>query len=370
MHAIRVVKSSKGDIVQLNGPASTDRVLSDNYTENPVRLMDLGEPKDGVHLGFESQLIYNQKSGQSLFLGALSENRLLTVLHLLSTTGPDAHMLSYEVSDTGTDAVKELNVHYPSGKCRPFSLQAPAGTSVSTERLMFAIGPDYHAQLENYGRAIHILYKPPVTIPNPMGWWSWTAYYYGISQNAVLTNAAWLEQNLKPLGYKYCFVDEGYQYARGEYATPDAYKFPDGMAYTTHKAEDRGLTFGLWAGPFEVSERSWVYEHHKDWLVKNLAGEPIHIGTVHGQNSEELYALDTTHPGAQEYLRYTYRTLVKDWGVHSSRWTLWIPQRWREFTTAPTPRRSRRCAPAWKSFDRQWATMWCSIKMAASCSHQ
>ena len=33
MHAIRVVKSGKGDIVQLNGPASADRVLSDGYNE-------------------------------------------------------------------------------------------------------------------------------------------------------------------------------------------------------------------------------------------------------------------------------------------------------------------------------------------------
>ena len=28
-----------------------------------------------------------------------------------------------------------------------------------------------------------------------------------------------------------------------------------------------------------------------------------------------LYALDTTHPGAQEYLRQTYKTLVREWGV-------------------------------------------------------
>jgi alpha-galactosidase len=72
MHQIRVIKIGKGDIVQLNGPASADRVLSDDYSESPVQLMNLGEPKNGIHLGFQSQLIYNQKSGQSLFLGALS----------------------------------------------------------------------------------------------------------------------------------------------------------------------------------------------------------------------------------------------------------------------------------------------------------
>jgi hypothetical protein len=117
VRAIRVVKSNAGDVLQLNGPASSDRVLSDDFSENPVQLMDLGEPKDGVHLGFGSQLIYNQKSGQSLFLGALSADRLLTGFHLLSTTGHDAHVLSYDVSDVGTDAAigdqnKDILIHF------------------------------------------------------------------------------------------------------------------------------------------------------------------------------------------------------------------------------------------------------------------
>jgi hypothetical protein len=314
VHSIRLVKSNAGAVLQLNGPASTDRVLSDNFSENPVQLMDLGEPENGVHLGFGSQLIYNRKSGQSLFLGALSADRFLTAFHLVSTVGPDAHLLSYDVADAGTnEALQDQNKEYPPANNVPLRLQAPAGMSIGSERLMFAIGPDYHAQLENYGRAIRILHKSPVSTPTPMGWWSWTAYYYGVTENAVLTNAAWLAQNMEPLGFRYCFVDEGYQYARGEYATPDGKAFPRGVGHVAHEAENQGLTFGLWVAPFEVSDRSWVYEHHKEWLVHNLAGEPIHIGRV--GEKEELYALDTTHPGAQEYLRYTYRTLVNDWGT-------------------------------------------------------
>jgi hypothetical protein len=316
VHDLRVVKSNAGAVLQLNGPSPADRVLSDDFSENPVQLMDLGEPQNGLHLGFGSQLIYNKKSGQSIFLGALSADRLLTGFHLRSTTGPDAHLLSYDVSDTGTDAaIGDESKEFPSGHPDPFRVQAPAGTSISSERLMFAIGSDYHAQLENYGRAIRILHKALVTTPTPIGWWSWTAYYYGVTQNTVLTNAAWLKQNLESLGYRYFFVDEGYQYARGEYATPDGKAFPQGMAYTCHQVEDQGLKFGLWVAPFEVSERSWVFEHHPDWLVHNLAGEPIHIGKV-SPKTDDLYALDTTNPGAQEYLRYTYRTLVKDWGTH------------------------------------------------------
>jgi len=42
--------------------------------------------------------------------------------------------------------------------------------------LMFAIGSDYHAQLENYGALFRILHKALVTTPTPIGWWSWTAF--------------------------------------------------------------------------------------------------------------------------------------------------------------------------------------------------
>src|SRR4029077_9915958 len=55
--------------------------------------------------------------------------------------------------------------------------------------------------------------------------------------------------------------------------------------------------------------------HQKDWVCQNAKGEPIPLGDVWGQKTDTLYALDTTHPGAQEYLRQTYKTLVREWGV-------------------------------------------------------
>jgi len=315
IHSMRVIKSSGGTVLNLNGPDTEDRVLSDTFSEDPVGLTDLGAPSGGIHQAFNSQLVYNRKSGESLFLGALSAGRLLTVFHLRSAGRPDAHVLSYEVEDTGTnEALSDQNRAYGPENNVPFKLEAAAGESAGTEPLMFAIGPDYHAQLENYGEAIRILQKARTSSPTLMGWWSWTAYYYGVTEGTMLTNSDWLAENLKPLGYRYFQVDEGYQYARGEYATADGRAFPDGMAYVGHHVEDDGLTFGLWVAPFQVSDRSWVYEHHRDWLVNNMRGEPIHVGRV-GPKGEELYALDTTNPGAQEYLRQTYRTLKNGWGA-------------------------------------------------------
>src|SRR5205085_6007465 len=147
-----------------------------------------------------------------------------------------------------------------------------------------------------------------------IGWWSWTAYYFGINENAALTNAEWMSSHLKNNGYVYVHLDEGYDYARGEYMTPDASHFPHGIRALSQKLAQLGLKLGLWTAPFEVSERSWVYQNHKDWLVQNAERQPIHIGFVHGK-LDQLYVLDATHPATQQYLRQTYRTLANQWAV-------------------------------------------------------
>ena len=195
------------------------------------------------------------------------------------------------------------------------SLPVAPGATLASERVLFAAGDDYHEQLLAYGDAIRRVRGARVSLRTPMGWWSWTAYYGGINEGETLANADWQSEHLKSLGYDYLQVDEGYQYARGEYTTPNRTQFPDGMAFVGRRVTADGLTFGVWTAPFEVTERAFVFEHHKDWLVHNAQGRPIPVGDVWGQKTDVRYALDTTHPGAQEYMRQTYRTLVREWGV-------------------------------------------------------
>src|SRR5579871_5183428 len=61
LHAIRVIRSDVGQVINLNGPDEQDRVLSDSFSEDTpqLKLMDLAEPADGTHRAFGSQLIYN-----------------------------------------------------------------------------------------------------------------------------------------------------------------------------------------------------------------------------------------------------------------------------------------------------------------------
>jgi alpha-galactosidase len=325
VQAIRSVEAMGDSILNLGGRPSDERILSDSFSEDwpNLAIYDLGDAPGGMHRGVGSQLIYNRETKQSLFLGALTSDRFVTLLRLKTEgRGAGTKIASYTVESTGTTEIqkdysqaKSLEAKSLESDRIELSLPLNPGEEMSSERLMFAAGPDYLGQLRAYGTAIRRLHRARVSSQIPIGWWSWTAYYAAINEGETLANADWLSQHLNSLGYNYFQIDEGYQYARGEYVTANATQFPDGMRFVAHHILRDGLTVGLWTAPFEVSSRAWIYEHHKEWLVHNAKGQPIPLEDVWKQGVDTLYALDTTHPGAQEYLRQTYKTLVREWGV-------------------------------------------------------
>jgi hypothetical protein len=274
-----------------------------------------------MHRAVGSQLIYNRESKESMFLGALTSDRFLTIIHLQTQSASNGSSIAtFTVDSTGTTEIQATDSESdlregPAENLIELNVPLPAGESITSERLMFAVGTDYHAQLENYGAVIRELHHSRVSAENMLGWWSWTAFYAKITEGAALTNAQWLADNLKDLGYDYFHFDMGYGYARGEYTTPNASQFPRGMWDLTHRICRLGLKVGIWTAPFEVAERAWIYEHHKDWLLHNAHGDPISIGKAEEVEGERLFVLDVTQPDAQEYLRQTYRTLVQEWGA-------------------------------------------------------
>jgi alpha-galactosidase len=317
VQALRSVDANGKQVLDLGGPDASDRILSDSFSEDrpAMSIHDLADAENGMHRAVGSQLVYNRDSKRSLFVGTLSSEKFLTVLRLRVDKD---HISGYEVDSTGTTELEKENSLQSSPAEDQIELSAPVapGTDLSSEPLLISTGTNYHQQLESYGSIIRQLHHARVHAPSIAGWWSWTAFYFGLGEDTALTNAQWLSQNLRDLGYSFFHIDEGYQYARGEYTTPDAALFPAGMKVLESKVRHLGLTPGIWTAPFEVSERSWVYENHKDWLVHNAAGNPIHAGYVIAEEKlDPLYILDCTHPGAQDYLRQTYRTLAHDWGI-------------------------------------------------------
>jgi alpha-galactosidase len=330
VQALRSVEAVGQPLVNLGGPEKADRVLSDSFSEDrpPVRIYDLGQAPvylgwgsfakrvSPVQLGVGCQLIYNRESSISLLLATLTSRRWLTLLRLGVTRSGSAgnRISSYTVDSTGTTEVekRESLRGAPAEDQIQLSLPLQPDKELASERLMFTAGSDHHGQLEVYGKAVRLLHHARIAANGPMGWWSWTAFYNRINEHDVSENADWIAKNLKPLGYDYFHIDEGYDYARGEYTRQNLTNFPHGMRRVGQMLRHLNLKLGVWTAPFEVSERAWVYKHRKEWLVHNANGKPTRI---YQSGMEPLYVLDPTNPGAQKYLRQTYQTMVQDWGV-------------------------------------------------------
>ena len=316
--------------VNLQGPESAERVLSDSYSEDrpPLHIFDLGKALEylgeddygktpgNVHVAVGSQLIYNQQSKYSLLLAALTSDRLLTMFHLNTTKPGEARVAAYSADSTGTTEVmkKESLRDDPASDHVELSLPVAPGKQISSETLAFSVNQDYRAQLENYGEMVRVLHKARIPDAAPWGWWSWTAYYFGLSQGSALSNADWLSQHFKDSGFDYFHIDEGYAYDDGEFMTPNATRFPNGIGYVGNHVCRLGLKFGMWVAPFRVGQKAWIYENHPDWLVHNAQGKPIQIGFIES-SKDPIYVLDATHPGAQDYLRRTFEKLSHQWGA-------------------------------------------------------
>ena len=307
VQAIRLLESTHFNL------GNNLRVLSDSYSEDrpTIRIYDFKNAPSNIHRAVGSQLFYNRDTQNSLFFAALTSKRFLTIMRLNVADN------RYEIDSTGTT---EINKDYclqnaPKQDQIELSLPVAPGESLTSERILFNISSDYHAQLESYGKLIRTLYHARVSAPTLMGWWSWTAYYMDLNQEQAGKDAVWLAQYLKHFGYNLFHLDEGYQAARGDYTLPHIKHFPDGLQIFSDKIHDLDLNLGLWSAPFEVSDHSELYKNHPDWLVKNADGNPIALVREDGNDTETLFVLDSTHPGAQQYLRETYSILAKKWGA-------------------------------------------------------
>ncbi len=324
VQSLRSVEAIGDRSLNLSAPESSDRVLSDSFSEDwpPLKIYDLGKAPGGMHRAVGSQLVYNRESKESIFFGALTSDRFLTIMHLTANSDAQhsAEVASYTVDSTGTTEIQATDPesglrHGPAKSLVELRLPVAPDTTLSSERLMFAVGNNYYTILDTYGAAIRLLHHSRFGAGPMLGWWSWTAFYSGITEGNTWTNAQWLAEHLKDRGFDYFHLDLGYAYARGEYTTPNIAQFPNGLIPLTRDVTRLGLKMGFWTAPFEVSDRSSVYQNHKAWLVHNAQGEPIQIGVGTEAGREALFVLDTTNPEAQQYLRRTYETLVKEWGA-------------------------------------------------------
>src|SRR5438876_3355127 len=207
VEAIRPMEATQGKIMDLGGPVPSDRVLSDSFSEDrpAMKIHDLTDA-EGMYRGVGSQLLYNRQSHLSFFVGALTSNRFLTVSRLHVGGSLNAPQIqAFEVDSTGTTELTKENSlkQSPPEDQMELSLVLPPGGALDSEKLFFGVSGDYHSQLEMYGSLIRVLHHARISSPSLMGWWSWTAYYFGLNDGSALTNAHCLAHLFKSVGYRF-----------------------------------------------------------------------------------------------------------------------------------------------------------------------
>lgn len=142
----------------------------------------------------------------------------------------------------------------------------------------------------------------PAPRPAPTVWCSWYEYFTAVTEDDIHENLHAMDTLDLPVDVVQ--IDDGYQSALGDWLTLSG-RFRS-RAALADAIRARGRRPGIWTAPFLVAPHSELAALHPEWLVRDAAGAPLHAG--HNWN-HDLYALDTTHPGARAYLTDVFATL-------------------------------------------------------------
>ena len=111
-----------------------------------------------------------------------------------------------------------------------------------------------------------------------MLWCSWTAYYQYAHENDIVSNTDWLAANLKPYGFQYVQIDDGYD--NGEEGMKHFWItnwdkrgfYPKGPEWIAGYIKSKGLRPGLWLVP---NSYAGAVELHPDWYLRDKSGKLI-----------------------------------------------------------------------------------------------
>jgi alpha-galactosidase len=142
------------------------------------------------------------------------------------------------------------------------------------------------------------------------GWCSWYQLYTEVTEADVDRNVASLAAYKDLLPLRLIQLDDGYQRTVGDWLELLP-KFPGGMRSLVERIRQQGYMPGLWLAPFLLSARSHTFTDHPEWVVRDERGEPLNAIDNWGSPN---YCLDTTHPGALEWIAHVIRTVCDDWG--------------------------------------------------------
>jgi len=272
---------TQADRVQINLPSTPLRYYRHGWQSwslaawTDLTTLPVSKPEILLPLQVDAQYAWDKDPNGS-WLGAVEfeDGRIL----LLGALGLGGHVTLYENGLVGQSEAGEIEWFVGNGQ----------------EDTVFG---DYASQLGiRFGSSKD---KQP-----PRIWCSWYSLFYMIDEQALLR----IFDGIADLPFDVLQVDDGWQIKVGDWEANA--RFPSGMKALADKIKATGRKAGLWLAPFIAVESAGLFREHPDWFLRDEHGQLISAGFNWG---EQLYALDTTHPGATEWLVALMKK-VRAWG--------------------------------------------------------
>jgi alpha-galactosidase len=257
-------------------------------------------------------------------LSALEGARAYYGLLTLTPPGDDTRVLAFTSCDRFSGRFELTAVQGGSPQGQRYKLRAVMDTEglelAPDERwnleelLLFDSGSDRSRLLSDVARRL-ASHHPPLrrATPPPTGWCSWYCFGPRVTAQQVLDNLDVIAKSIPSL--KYIQMDDGYQSAMGDWLDTGA-AFGGDIRTVLAQIRRRGFEPAIWVAPFVAEEGSKVFQQHPDWFIKDAAGAPLRSDrvTFGGWRRGPWYALDGTHPQAQQHLERVFNTMRDQWG--------------------------------------------------------
>lgn len=149
-------------------------------------------------------------------------------------------------------------------------------------------------------------------------WCSWYYLYHNLDQRILEDYLRGFGEyrNLAP--FSHIQIDAGYFPSCGDWLDPHP-RFPGGLEKAAETIRAAGFQPGIWIGPFMVGDESRLFREHPDWMLRNNDGSFVTCWRQYnepkpwGYADSDYYVLDTSHPGAMDYIINVFKTLRR-WG--------------------------------------------------------
>ena len=179
---------------------------------------------------------------------------------------------------------------------------------ISSEELFISFHPfQGYFNLLKYaeitGKRMHVKIRSPM-----VGWCSWYYYYVDITNNELLKNVEFFQNN-PDIPIEMIQLDDGYFTAIGDFTSFNS-KFPNGLLEFVEQTHRQGKAAGLWIAPFFASESSELFKKNPSWFLKDSTGEFI---TVCFNWNEIEYALDLSNIEVQAHLNSLINKITEEW---------------------------------------------------------